>query len=64
MVSEMIFMKLTYIKTADLMQMVHNVIYETVKKNGKILFVCTKVQASDIVADYTEKCGQYCSVVR
>ncbi|MCC8371270.1 MAG: 30S ribosomal protein S2 [Rickettsia endosymbiont of Pseudomimeciton antennatum] len=46
-------------QTAALMQMALNVIYETVKKNGKILFVSTKVQASDIIAEYTEKCGQY-----
>ncbi|WP_341758917.1 30S ribosomal protein S2 [Candidatus Tisiphia endosymbiont of Ptychoptera albimana] len=46
-------------QTAALMQMALNVIYETVKKNGKILFVSTKIQASDIIAEYTEKCGQY-----
>jgi small subunit ribosomal protein S2 len=41
------------------MQIALGVIYETVKKNGKILFVSTKVQASDIIAEYAEKCGQY-----
>ncbi|MFU7502194.1 MAG: 30S ribosomal protein S2 [Candidatus Tisiphia sp.] len=46
-------------QTAALMQVALGVIYETVKKNGKILFVSTKVQASDIVAEYAEKCGQY-----
>lgn len=46
-------------QTAALMQVALNVIYETSKKNGKILFVSTKVQASDIVAEYAEKCGQY-----
>lgn len=46
-------------QTAALMQMALNIIYETVKKNGKILFVSTKIQASDIVAEYAEKCGQY-----
>ncbi len=46
-------------QTSALMQVALGVIYETVKKNGKILFVSTKVQASDIVAEYAEKCGQY-----
>lgn len=46
-------------QTAALMQVALNVIYETAKKNGKILFVSTKIQASDIVAEYAEKCGQY-----
>lgn len=46
-------------QTAALMQVALNVIYETAKKNGKILFVSTKVQASDIVAEYAAKCGQY-----
>jgi small subunit ribosomal protein S2 len=46
-------------QTAVLMQRALNVIYETVKKNGKILFVSTKIQASDIVAECAEKCGQY-----
>jgi small subunit ribosomal protein S2 len=46
-------------QTAALMQSVLNLIYEIAKKNGKILFVSTKIQASDIVAEYAEKCGQY-----
>jgi len=46
-------------QTVVLMQNALNVIYETVKKNGKVLFVSTKIQASDIVAEYAEKCGQY-----
>jgi small subunit ribosomal protein S2 len=46
-------------QTAVLMGVALNAIYETVKKDGKVLFVSTKIQASDIVAEYAEKCGQY-----
>ena len=46
-------------QSAVLMNVALNVIYDTVKKDGKILFVSTKIQASDIVAEYAEKCGQY-----
>ncbi len=46
-------------QTAPLIEIALNVIYETVKKNGKILFVSTKIQASDLIAEYAEKCGQY-----
>ena len=46
-------------QTAVLMQVALNAIYETVKKNGKVLFVSTKIQASSIIAEYAEKCGQY-----
>lgn len=35
------------------------VIYETTKRNGRILFVGTKVQAAPLVSEYAEKCGQY-----
>ncbi len=45
--------------TTILMQNALNVIYETAKKNGKILFVSTKIQATDIIAEYAEKCDQY-----
>ncbi len=45
--------------TAALIQIALDIIYETIRKNGKILFVSTKVQASDIIAEYAEKCGQY-----
>ncbi|WP_341793088.1 MULTISPECIES: 30S ribosomal protein S2 [unclassified Rickettsia] len=46
-------------QTSVLMGVALNAIYETVKKDGKILFVSTKIQASDIIAEYAEKCGQY-----
>ncbi|ABV74457.1 30S ribosomal protein S2 [Rickettsia akari str. Hartford] len=46
-------------QSAALMSVALNAIYETVKKDGKVLFVSTKIQASDIIAEYAEKCGQY-----
>lgn len=46
-------------QTAALMQQALDVIHDTAKKNGKILFVSTKVQASDLIAEYAEKCGQH-----
>ncbi|MFY9589271.1 30S ribosomal protein S2 [Rickettsia endosymbiont of Halotydeus destructor] len=46
-------------QTSVLMGVALNAIYETVKKDGKVLFVSTKIQASDIIAEYAEKCGQY-----
>lgn len=45
--------------TAVLMQVAMKKIYETVKSNGRVLFVGTKVQATEIIAEYAEKCGQY-----
>lgn len=36
-----------------------NEIFEVVKNNGKVLFVGTKIQATEIIAEYAEKCGQY-----
>lgn len=46
-------------QTAALMNVALNAIYETVKNDGKVLFVSTKIQASDIIAEYAQKCGQY-----
>lgn len=46
-------------QTAILMEVALNKIYETVKNDGKVLFVSTKIQATDIIAEYAEKCGQY-----
>lgn len=46
-------------QTAALMNVTLNAIYETVKNDGKVLFVSTKIQASDIIAEYAQKCGQY-----
>jgi len=36
-----------------------NLLKETAAKNGKILFVGTKKQASELVADYAQRCGQF-----
>ena len=46
-------------QTAPLMQLALQKIYETVKNNGKVLFVSSKVQAIDLIAEYAEKCGQF-----
>jgi len=46
-------------QTAGLIKVAINAIYDTVKKNGKVLFVSTKIQSTDIIAEYAEKCGQY-----
>lgn len=46
-------------QTAGLLSVALKTIFEVAKNNGRILFVGTKIQASDIVASYAEKCGQY-----
>jgi small subunit ribosomal protein S2 len=46
-------------KTAPLLNKALNVAKEVATKNGRVLFVATKRQASDIVAEAAEKCGQY-----
>ncbi len=46
-------------KTASLMKEALNAVYEVVKNNGKVLFVGTKVQASSLISEYAQKCGQY-----
>jgi small subunit ribosomal protein S2 len=46
-------------KTAPLLNKALNVAKEVAQKNGRILFVATKRQASQIVAEAAEKCGQY-----
>jgi small subunit ribosomal protein S2 len=46
-------------QTAGLLKLATKVIYETVKNNGKVLFVGTKIQASSIISEYAEKCGQH-----
>ena len=46
-------------QTVPLMQIALQKIYEVVKNNGKVLFVSSKVQASDLIAEYAEKCGQF-----
>jgi small subunit ribosomal protein S2 len=34
-------------------------VYDVAKNNGRILFVGTKMQASDIISDSAKRCGQY-----
>ena len=46
-------------KTAPLLHSALNAVREIAEKNGRILFVATKRQASSIVAEAAEKCGQY-----
>jgi len=46
-------------QTAGLLTAALKTIYEVTKTNGRVLFVGTKVQATDIIAQYAEKCGQY-----
>ncbi|MDG1436953.1 MAG: 30S ribosomal protein S2 [Rickettsiaceae bacterium] len=46
-------------QTVPLMNSALNKIYETVKNNGKVLFVSGKIQATDLIAEYAEKCGQF-----
>jgi small subunit ribosomal protein S2 len=36
-----------------------NFLKEVASKNGRVLFVGTKSQASDVVEEYAQKCGQY-----
>ncbi len=46
-------------QTLALLKIAQKAIYKTVKENGRVLFVGTKVQGSSIVAEYAKKCGQY-----
>ncbi len=46
-------------QTAPLMRIALQKIYDTVKNNGKVLFVSGKIQATDLIAEYAEKCGQF-----
>lgn len=46
-------------KTAPLLYKALNVAKEVAQKNGRILFVATKRQASDIISEAAQRCGQY-----
>jgi len=46
-------------KTAPLLNSALKAVREVAEKNGRILFVATKRQASQIVAESAERCGQY-----
>ena len=46
-------------KTAHMLRAALQVAFNVAQNNGRILFVGTKIQASQVVAEYAEKCGQY-----
>lgn len=46
-------------KTAVMLNNALDIVTKVVASGGKILFVGTKKQASNIIAEYAEKCGQY-----
>lgn len=46
-------------QTLPLMNIALKKIYDVVKNHGKVLFVSSKVQASELIAEYAEKCGQF-----
>ena len=46
-------------QTLPLMHSALAKIYDVAKNNGRILFVGTKMQASDIIAESAKRCGQY-----
>ncbi len=46
-------------QTVPLLHKALNVVYEVVKANGRVLFVGTKRQASDLISDAAKRCGQY-----
>ena len=46
-------------KTGALLHKALEVAYQVAKNNGRILFVATKKQASDVIADSAKKCSQY-----
>jgi small subunit ribosomal protein S2 len=46
-------------QTAPLMRRTLTAVKEIVARNGRVLFVSTKPQASEVVAEYAKRCGQY-----
>jgi len=46
-------------QTLPLLQIALEKIYDVAKANGRILFVGTKMQASEVVAEEAKRCGQY-----
>lgn len=46
-------------KTIPLMQRAFKAVYDVAASGGRILFVSTKKQSSDIISEYAKKCGQY-----
>ena len=46
-------------QTLPLLTVALQKIYDIAKNNGRILFVGTKMQASDVIAEEAKRCGQY-----
>ena len=46
-------------KTVPMLYQAIQAVHDVVKSGGKVLFVGTKRQASPLVAEYAERCGQY-----
>lgn len=46
-------------KTAPMLQQALQVVHDVVKQNGRVLFVGTKRQASEPIAEAAKRCGQY-----
>lgn len=46
-------------KTAVLLRNALSVLYDVVHRRGRVLFVGTKVQASNVIAEEAARCGQY-----
>lgn len=46
-------------QTVPLLQIALKKIYETVKNNGKVLFIGSKIQATELVSECAIKCDQY-----
>lgn len=46
-------------QTAPLLHRALTVVYEVIKNNGRLLFVGTKKQASELIAEEAKRCGQY-----
>jgi small subunit ribosomal protein S2 len=46
-------------QTAPILHQALNQVYEVAKRNGRVLFVGTKPQAQDIIAEEANRCGQY-----
>ncbi len=46
-------------QTVPMLHTALQAVYEVVKNNGRVLFVGTKRQASDIIAESAARCGQY-----
>ncbi len=46
-------------QTLPLFNVALKTIYDIVRRNGRVLFVGTKIQASEVIAEYAKECGQY-----